>query len=116
MINPLQYVGRVSLPRLEPANGLLLSSAGAVRATAVAPAAQAINNLARLRLGLDGEIAVVRAGLDRFRLPVPTPVTLQDLVRQARQRIASEGLMVKANTLDVLRSSTIALRAALVAV
>ena len=112
MIKPLRFTAIPSLPSLRLESALFLGATGTIRHSE-APAPAAAGNLQRLETGLNFELEVVVAALKRVPPPPPPPVTLQDLVRAARQRLAQNGLVSRLDTLKRVQASAIELRTAL---
>ena len=112
MLKPLRFTATPSLPSLPIEAALFLGAVGTIRA-ADPPAAAAAANLRWLDTGLALELEVVVATLKRVPPAPPPPVTLQDLVRAARQRLAQVGLTLRLDTLGRVRQTAVALRTAL---
>ena len=112
MIQPLKYTTLSSLPRLPLESALFVAATGTVTATErAAPVATA--NLARLDAGLQIELAVVVASIQRLPPPPPPPASLADLVQAARQRLARDGLNLRLDSLRRVQTNALDLRRSL---
>ena len=109
MLQPLKFTTLSSLPRLPLESALFVSATGTIKASeAPAPAASA--NLTRLEVGLQLELAVVVASIQRLP-PVPAPPTsLGELVQAARQRLARDGLNGRLDSLRRVQTLAVDLR------
>ncbi|HTV25175.1 MAG TPA: hypothetical protein VMG12_41060 [Polyangiaceae bacterium] len=112
MIQPLKFTTLTSLPRLPLESALFVGATGTIKAAEPAAPA-AVANLTRLDAGLQIELAVVVASIQRLPPPPPPPASLADLVQAARQRLARDGLNVRLDSLRRVQTTALDLRRAL---
>jgi hypothetical protein len=112
MLKPLKFTTLASLPSLPLESALFVGATGSIKPSEP-PAQAATANLTKLDAGLQLELAVVVASIQRLPPPPPQPQSLGELVHAARQRLAHAGLNGRLDSLRRVQTVALDLRRAL---
>jgi hypothetical protein len=113
MLKPLKFTTLTSLPSLPLESALFAGATGTIQPSEP-PAPAVAANLTKLDIGLQLEIAVVVASIQRLPPPPPPPQSLAELVQAARQRLAQAGTSARLDALRRVQTTALDLRLALV--